>query len=696
MLLHTERRKEGKPAPERPSLDGLLKLDTLSRFSALYTAGRTYETRAADDAQRPASSGPSGSGVSTTLLRREVTASLQQSLAVAAVALPLAWLAAMVLAQLTVRPIRAIVGQVDRIRRGEPVEATPVALGGDEFQELSAQLTRLGRELQADRLSTLSEKAHLQGVVDQLEDGVIFLNPERHILFFNRAAEAVVGLPLERAVGLPIHEVLDPAHPLLPFVDQVLVGSAGIRNATVVLPHDGRDKEFLVSAFHMEDAHRVMGVAVLLKDLESIKTVQSLVSYSAKLAALGRLTSGVAHEVKNPLNAMMIHVELLKERLEDSGADVRQSLEVIGSEIRRLDRVVQGFLKFMRPQELTLKPVDLNAMLQSVCALLEAESQSHGVRFVLELDADLPTVSADEELLRQAFINILQNAVQAMPTGGAVRIRTRPEELEWVRVTVTDQGVGIAPEDLDKIFKLYYTSKPGGSGIGLSVVYRIVQLHDGVIEAKSAAGAGHGDDRAPAGAVTRMRGSIWLLILAAATSGAARACGDLLLPARRRSAAASARGRGARARGPVRPPRSGSRCRRRPAKPAPPAPLASAPRAGPPRRRRRLRGESRRSPVPAPVLAPQASAEEEQRHQEPGGAPHRGHRAAGAEDRPLAAGPRAAGELPDDPELSREGARGPLDPRRAARVHAGRQGLSPRRRAVQGARVRTCKAYRLR
>lgn len=489
VLLHTERQREGKPEPERPNLDGLLKVDTLSRFSALYTTGRTYET-VLPMTLNDRLFGSIRLGVSTTLLRREVTGSLQQSLAVAAVALPLAWLAAMVLAQLTVRPIRAIVGQVDRIRRGEPLEATPMALGGDEFQELSSQLTRLGRELQADRLSTLSEKAHLQGVVDQLEDGVIFLNPERHILFFNRAAEAVVGVPLERAVGLPVHEVLDPAHPLLPFVDHVLLGSAGIRNATVVLPQDGRDKEFLVSAFHMEDAHRTMGVAVLLKDLESIKTVQSLVSYSAKLAALGRLTSGVAHEVKNPLNAMMIHVELLKERLEDSEADVKKSLEVIGSEIRRLDRVVQGFLRFMRPQELTLKPVDLNGMLQSVCALLEAESLSHRVRFVLDLDSALPAVSGDEELLRQAFINILQNAVQAMANGGAVRIRTRPEEVDWVRVTVTDQGVGIAPEDVDKIFKLYYTSKPGGSGIGLSVVYRIVQLHDGTVEAKSELGRG--------------------------------------------------------------------------------------------------------------------------------------------------------------------------------------------------------------
>ena len=489
VVLHTERQKEGQPEPERPNLEGLLKIDTLSRFSALYNGGRTYET-VLPMTLNDRLFGSIRLGISTTLLRREVTASLQQSLAVAAVALPLAWLAALVLSQLIIRPIRAIAGQVDRIRRGEPLEATPVTMGGDEFQELSAQLSRLGHELQADRLSSLSEKAHLQGMVDQLEDGVIFLNPERHILFCNRAAQAVVGLSLEQAVGVPIHEILDPTHPMLSVVDQVLAGSSGVRNATVVLPQGGRAKEFLVSAFHMEDAHRVMGFAILLKDLESVRTVQSLVSYSAKLAALGRLTSGVAHEVKNPLNAMMIHVELLKEQLEDATVDVRQSLDVIGAEIRRLDRVVQGFLRFMRPQELTLKPVDLNGMLQSVGALLEAESQSHGVRFVFELDAALPSVSADEELLRQAFINIMQNAEQAMPQGGAVRIRTRPEGTDWVRVSVTDQGMGIAPEDLDKIFKLYYSSKPGGSGIGLSIVYRIVQLHDCTVEAKSQPGRG--------------------------------------------------------------------------------------------------------------------------------------------------------------------------------------------------------------
>ncbi len=487
-ILHTERDREGAPALERAGLEGLLQQDAVRRFTELYAAGRTYEIVL----PMSLNSKPFGSvrvGVSSALLRREVSASLKQSMTLAGIALPLAWLAAMALAQLTIRPIRAIAGQVDRMRRGE-FDLDGSLPGGEEFQELSSQLQRLGRELQADRLATLSEKAHLQHVVDQLEDGVVFLNPERRVLFFNRAAEAVIGRPLEQVVGTPISEALAVSHPLRPLLEGVFEGVARLRNTTIVLPQNGRAREYLVSVFVMEDARQVMGVAVLLKDLESIKTVQSLVSYSAKLAALGRLTSGVAHEVKNPLNAMMIHLELLKEKLDAPAPEVQQSLEVIGSEIRRLDRVVQGFLRFMRPHELALKPVDLNALMQSLGALLEAEVQGQGIRFVFDLDGGLPPVSGDEELLRQGFLNVLQNACQAMPGGGAIRIRTRREGSDWVRVTVTDQGIGIPPEDLERIFKLYYTTKPDGSGIGLSVVYRIVQLHDGTIEARSRVGRG--------------------------------------------------------------------------------------------------------------------------------------------------------------------------------------------------------------
>jgi len=482
-ILHTEREKEGATALPQSGLTGLIDLDPARRFAALYRDGRVYETTL----PLLLNGEPFGGirlGLSTTLVRQELTAGVKQDLILAGVALPLAWLAALGLAHLILRPIRALTGEVDRMRRGE-FEVGASLAGGDEFQELSSQLQRLGQELQADRTASPGERLQLQHVVDHLEDVVIFLNPERKVLFFNKVAEAMIGRPLDEVVEISLEELLPPPHPLSPLSAVVAASSSAARDTTVALNQDGRVKEFLVSVFPVRDAARVMGTVVLLKDLESFKTVQSLISYSAKLAALGRLTSGVAHEVRNPLNAMMIHVELLRDRLASTSPDVQQSLDIIGSEVHRLDRVVQGFLRFMRPQELSLKALDLNALLGSVAALLEAEWQPRGVHFHWDVDSALPPIRADEELLRQAFLNILQNACQAMPVGGTVSISTAREGRELIRVSIADEGVGIPAENLEKIFKLYFTTKPDGSGIGLSIVYRIIQMHDGTIEARS-------------------------------------------------------------------------------------------------------------------------------------------------------------------------------------------------------------------
>ncbi|MBW8056533.1 MAG: HAMP domain-containing protein [candidate division NC10 bacterium] len=488
MILNSEREKEGSDAPERPSLEHLLSLDPIGRFRALYERGKIYETTLPLSLNNK----PFGSirlGITTSLLRRELNASLQESLALAGLTLPVAWLVAMGLGTLILKPIRRLTREVDRIGRGD-FEIDARRGRGDEIGELTSQLQLLGQQLQADRLKMLGEKAQLQQVVDHLEDAIILFTRDRRILFFNKAAEVVVRRPLEHVVGWPWEDMLEPSHPLQPLLEQAFEQQVGFRNATIALPRDGGHKEFLVSVFFVTDAQQAMGAMVVIKDLESIKTLQSLISYSAKLTALGRLTSGVAHEVKNPLNAMMIHLEIVKEKLDVPPEQVKQSLEVIGSEIRRLDRVVQGFLKFIRPEELSLKLLDVNALLKDVVALLETEWQKDGIRFAFQFDPILPLMAADEELLRQAFLNILLNACQAMPTGGTVAISTEQEGGEIVRVSIADTGVGIPPEDIDKIFHLYYTTKPGGSGIGLSLVYRVAQMHDGSIEVSSEVGRG--------------------------------------------------------------------------------------------------------------------------------------------------------------------------------------------------------------
>jgi signal transduction histidine kinase len=218
--------------------------------------------------------------------------------------------------------------------------------------------------------------------------------------------------------------------------------------------------------------------------------VASLVTYAQKLAALGRLMSGVAHEVKNPLNAMRIHVELLRVRLPGATPEVAGSLQTIAAEITRLDRVVQGFLRFVRPQDLAVEPVDLNALLAEVARLAGPEATRAGVDVALEPDPQLPRVTGDAGLLQQACTNLVLNAIQAMEKGGRLVLGSRRAGSTAVALSFRDQGVGIPPDDLDRIFRLYYSTKEGGSGLGLPIVYRTVQLHDGRIDVASVVGEG--------------------------------------------------------------------------------------------------------------------------------------------------------------------------------------------------------------
>lgn len=208
-----------------------------------------------------------------------------------------------------------------------------------------------------------------------------------------------------------------------------------------------------------------------------------------RLVALSRLSAGIAHEIKNPLNAMSIHLELLRTQLGGS-REATGHLAVITGQLRRLDEVVQTFLRFSRPEQLTLKPTSLLTLLNDIRRIAEAEGESTGVRVVLDCPADLPDVHADASSLQNALLNLALNGCQAMPHGGLLHIAAARSPGNRVAVTVTDSGVGIPADQLDKIFNLYFTTKEGGSGIGLAMVYRTVQLHDGDISVESAPGRG--------------------------------------------------------------------------------------------------------------------------------------------------------------------------------------------------------------
>ena len=169
--------------------------------------------------------------------------------------------------------------------------------------------------------------------------------------------------------------------------------------------------------------------------------------------------------------------------------EAMQHVEVIANEIRRLDQVVQGFLKFTRPEDLKLQPIALATLFEEIVPILRPEADRAAVTLVVECK-DVPDVNGDPAMLRQAFLNLGLNACQAMPNGGTLRIVCEALRGRRVRISVSDTGVGIAPEHLQRIFDLYFTTKEKGSGIGLSLVYRTVQMHDGDIEVQSTPGSG--------------------------------------------------------------------------------------------------------------------------------------------------------------------------------------------------------------
>jgi signal transduction histidine kinase len=217
-----------------------------------------------------------------------------------------------------------------------------------------------------------------------------------------------------------------------------------------------------------------------------------LLELSRRVASLGRLTAGVAHEVKNPLNAMTIHLELLREKMAaGSGREsTAEHVDIIGHEIRRLDDVVQGFLKFARPEELTLQPVPPGELTRDVLKMIEPEAEAGRVTLNSFCAANLPNIEADPSILRQALVNLAKNAIQAMPSGGRLDVSCTPGKDGRVEIRVADTGVGISPENLAKIFDLYFTTKRAGTGIGLSLVYRTIQLHNGDIDVESTPGKG--------------------------------------------------------------------------------------------------------------------------------------------------------------------------------------------------------------
>jgi signal transduction histidine kinase len=484
-LLHSDPALQGRTLPGRPLLDDVLAAGLPQLAKMLLEPPQIYEVRLpVRIGDRPF--GTIQVGVSTSLVRQTLRDELVRSLALGAGALVLAIALGLGAGRVLFGYLRGIARRVERLARGDAVvELAP----GDDMGRLAERMKGLGERIQATTGGAGDSDSES---ATRLQNAVILLGPDGVVAFANPTAQGLLGKAL---AGRGFAEALPPTHALASIAEALLGGRARARHETVTLPAaSGELREWVISVYPLRDGAEPAGGLLVLRDLEPARAVESLVSYSQKLAALGRLTSGVTHEVKNPLNAMRIHLELLRARLAQAGSpvspEIAENLDVIAHEIQRLDRVVQGFLRFVRPQDLRLAPVDVNTVLSDVARLARPEAARAGVEIVLDLAHGLPSVTADAELLAQASGNLVKNGVQAMSGGGTLVVASRRLAPGGVEIRVSDQGAGIPPENLEKIFRLYFTTKPGGSGIGLAMVYRIVQMHDGRIDVESTVGKG--------------------------------------------------------------------------------------------------------------------------------------------------------------------------------------------------------------
>ena len=487
IIADAEASQLGKLLESAPSLDDLIERQgVLDRLRAIYTpGGLNFEVR------QPLQLGAAELGtirivVSTFLLRVELEKQLAPQVKTAVVVLIGSVLAALLLARLVLRPINMIRGGLARLGKGEIDVNMELP---DELSDLGASFKQVTARLAAERTERAGQRA-LESVVDRLEDAVALFGTDGTLRFANTAMKTALGLAVdvddEGASTLRMDELLSEDHPYRVAVERALAD--GVTQAAPMQVPDAGERLVLTNVVPGSRGEP-MGVLLVSRNLAYISQVESTLSYSRKLSALNRLTAGIAHEIKNPLNATMIHLELLKMQVADR-PDAMASAGVIADQVRRLDEVVQGFLKFSRPEDLHLEAVDLADIMEGLRPVLEAEAGTHGIEVRIDVSDALPAVEGDRNLLDQAFLNLGLNACQAMPDGGRLTITARPAAGHTVAISVEDTGVGIEAEHLSRIFDLYFTTKPHGSGIGLSLVFRTIQLHNGEIEVQSLPGRG--------------------------------------------------------------------------------------------------------------------------------------------------------------------------------------------------------------
>jgi len=427
-------------------------------------------------------------GVPAAHFREDLTPTIKLSVIFTVIIAGLCLLIALMSSNLVLHPLREAMESIEEleIESAKISEPRPVNV---EMQSIAQRLRELGRRFAGNRTEIEAIRDQLQQVVGSLSERVLLLDRERRVIMASPEAEKMLSGGRFTLRGQRLSEALSHNHPITALTERAYHAGQSLQEVTTFSVNGlGQQQAVVASLQIFEDRGQPAGALLTLRDFETLQRLETQLDFATKLAALNRITAGVAHEVKNPLHAMVLHLELLSAKL-DASLDPKPHVDILMSEVNRLKRVVQTFLDFTRPVELKLQQVDANVLTREVI-LLAADARAQGISMEERYGTGPLTIKADSDLLKQAILNIIINGCQVMPQGGRLMVETGRDEDNRVFIAITDSGPGIPEEARDKIFNLYYTTKPKGSGIGLAQAFRAVQLHNGRIKVESEVGAG--------------------------------------------------------------------------------------------------------------------------------------------------------------------------------------------------------------
>jgi len=484
-ILHSNAALAGKVLKKRPDFALLRNARFVDQLRMLYSPSAVYDVNLPFKLNRE----PFGTvrvGISTVLIRDEVTRPLRHALVFSVGSIFLSLFLSALISRLALGPLQEISRNLDSVTEGTGDMTDDDDSAHDEYGLVTLKIANLGRQMRDAKEIFSALKDNVDQLMANLQDGLMLFTRDSCVVLVSASVERFLGRPRREMLGRPANEVFSARSAL----GALLLDAFERRRPLVQREIESADgRRVQVSLDFIQERTTQIGALLIMRDTESVRRLEDEIELSRRLSANSRLTRGVAHEVKNPINAIVLHLHLLQTKLQQIDPSTRRHMDVIGNEIHRLDRVVQILVDFTRPRELRLEQVDLRRLLEDVALLAAPDAEQHGVSLVRRLPDEPLYVKVDPDFMKQAILNIVINGVQAMTQGGQLTIGARREE-GMVLTEIRDTGGGIPKEVQEKIFELYFTTKKDGSGIGLAQTYQILQWHYGTVDFETVEGQG--------------------------------------------------------------------------------------------------------------------------------------------------------------------------------------------------------------